>query len=213
MELRVVEPIAAPRVAGLDVFIAAAAAGVFASLFLPWFVAEYEPHASAALACFDEAGVTASGACAQSWNGWSTISLHWALPIAAFVAFPRAAVRMVGERRPPAAREFMALTGVLLAVVTLGFFLTPDLAALNRVQAEQAVRYAAQPWVYTAVSYTSGIFSALGFALAAFVASALRSQADPAGTEPGRAHSALVIVALVLALLPIAYLGEILTRF
>ncbi len=213
MELRVVETVDARRVAGLDLFIAATAIAVLISLFLPWFLAEYEPHVSAARACFSDSHVSSSGTCVQSWNGWRTISLHWALPVVVFVAYPQAAVRILGERRQPKRREPLTLSGALLAVVVLGFFLTPDLTGLNEAQAEQAALYAAEAWVYTSVTYTSGIFSALGFAFAGFVAGALRSHLDPAGVEVGRSHGGLIIVALVLALLPIAYLGEILTRF
>ena len=207
------EPIDTRRVVGLDVFVAVAAAAVLASLFFPWFVAEYEPHSGSTLACFGDSAISPSGQCVQSWSGWRTISIHWALPIAAFIAFPTAAMRVLGEHKRPVDREWLALTGVIVAVVALGFFLTPDLAGLNEVQAEQAAFYSAEPWVYTSVRYSAGIFGALGFALATFVAAALRAKTDPNGREPGRSHGALIVVALVLALFPIAYLGEIVTRF
>jgi hypothetical protein len=45
------------------------------------------------------------------------------------------------------------------------------------------------------------------------VAAALRAKIDPAGHEPGRSHGALLVVALVLVLFPIAYIGELVTRF
>jgi hypothetical protein len=213
MELRVVEPIDTRRVVGFDVFVAVAALAVLVSLFFPWFAAEYEPHAGASLACFDDSALTSSGQCLQGWNGWRTISIHWALPIVAFVAFPTAAMRILGERQRPIDREWLTLTGGLVAVVALGFFLTPDLAGLNQVQADQAALYSAEPWVYTSVRYSTGIFGALGFAFAAFVAAALRAKADPSGREPGRSHGALIVLALVLALFPMAHLGEIVTRF
>ena len=201
------------RVVGFDVFVAAASLAVLILLFFPWFVAEYEPHAGASLACFNDSSPTASGQCLQSWSGWRTISIHWALPVLAFIAFPTAAMRVLGERQPPIDREWLTLTGALVAVVALGFFLTPDLAGLNEVQADQAALYSADPWVYTSVRYSTGIFGALGFAFAAFVAGALRAKADPSGYLPGRAHGALILVAIVLALFPMAYLGEIVTRF
>lgn len=213
MELRAVTAIDSRRLAAFDLLIAVAAGAVLVSLFLPWFVAEYEPHTAAAQACFDQAGAGESGYCVQSWNGWRTISIHWALPIAAFLAFPTAAQRVLGERHRPVSREWLALTGALLGVVTLGFFFTPDLAGLNQAQIDQARIFSAEPWIYTSVRYSTGIFSALGFALTGFVAAALRTQFDPDGVTTGRSHAALVVVALVLALLPMAYLGELLTRF
>lgn len=201
------------RVVGLDVFVAVAALAALVALFFPWFVAEYEPHAGVSLACFDDSALASSGSCLQTWSGWRTISIHWALPIVAFVAFPTAGLRILGEHQRAVDREWLTLTGVLVAVVALGFFLTPDLAALNQLQADQAALYSAEPWVYTSVRYSTGIFGALGFAFAAFVAGALRAKTDPNGHEPGRSHGALIVVALVLALFPIAYLGEIVTRF
>jgi hypothetical protein len=213
MKLHVVESVDTRRVVGLDLFVAMAAVAVLASLFLPWFTAEYEPHRSVAQACFDKTAISGSGSCLQNWSGWRTISLHWALPIAAFIAFPVSLMRILGDRHRPQEREWLALSGALFVVVALGFFLTPDLAALNEVQAEQAALYSAEPWVYTSVRYSTGIFAALGFAFAAFVAAALRAKTDPNGFEPGRSHGALIVLALVLVLFPIAYLGEIVTRF
>ena len=207
------ETIDTRRVVAFDVFVATAALAVLVSLFFPWFVAEYEPHAGASLACFDDSALSSSGSCLQTWSGWRTISIHWALPIAAFVAFPTAGLRILGERQRPIDREWLTLTGALVAVVALGFFFTPDIAGLNEVQAEQAALYSAEPWVYTSVRYSIGIFGALGFALAALVAGALRAKTDPSGQEPGRSHGALIVVALVLSLFPMAYLGEIVTRF
>lgn len=213
MELRVVEPIDTRRVAVIDVFVAITAVAVLVSLFFPWFTAEYEPHTASARACFNDSALSGSGACLQSWSGWRTISLHWALPVAAFVAYPTAIMRILGDRHRPSEREWIALTGILVAVIALGFFFTPNLAALNEVQAEQAALYSAEPWVYTSVQYAAGIFAALGLAVAALVAAALRTKADPGGREPGRSHGALIAVALVLVLFPIAYVGEIVTRF
>lgn len=129
------------RVVGLDLFVAVAALAVLISLFFPWFVAEYEPHAGVSLACFDDSSLTASGRCLQTWSGWRTISIRWALPIAAFIAFPTAGLRILGDHQRPADREWLTLTGALVAVVALGFFLTPDLAALNQIQADQAALY------------------------------------------------------------------------
>lgn len=116
MELRVVKTIDTRRIVGFDVFVAVAALAVLISLFFPWFVAEYEPHAGASLACFDDSSMTSSGRCLQSWSGWRTISIHWALPIVAFIAFPTAAMRVLGERRSPIDREWLTLTGALVAV-------------------------------------------------------------------------------------------------
>ncbi|MBT8165340.1 MAG: hypothetical protein HKO63_12760 [Acidimicrobiia bacterium] len=213
MELHVVEPVDTRRVVALDVFVAVAAVAVLASLFFPWFTAEYEPHTVAAQACFDDSVVSSSGWCEQSWSGWRTISLHWALPVAAFVAFPVSLMRILGDHHRPVEREWLALSGALFAVVAFGFFLTPDLAALNAVQAEQAALYSAEPWVYTSVHYATGIFGALGLAVAAFTAAAMRARIDPAGHQPGRSHGALIVLALVLALFPISYVGELVTRF
>jgi len=213
MELHVVEPVDTRRVVALDVFVAAAAVAVLIALFLPWFTAHYQPHTAAAQACFNDSAVSSSGQCLQNWSGWRTISLHWALPIAAFVAFPVSLMRILGDRSRPVDREWLTLTGVLVAVIALGLFLTPDLAALNAVQAEQAALYSAEPWFYTSVQYSTGIFTALGLAVAAFVAAALRAKLDPGGHEPGRSHGALIVVALVLVLFPIAYIGELVTRF
>lgn len=208
-----VEPIDTRRAVVIDVFVAIAAVAVLISLFFPWFTAEYEPHTASAQACFNDSAISGSGFCLQSWSGWRTISLHWALPIAAFVAYPTAIMRILGDRHRPSEREWLTLTGILVAVVALGFFFTPNLAALNEVQAEQAALYSAEPWVYTGVQYASGIFGALGLAVATFVAAALRAKTDPEGQEAGRSHGALIAVALVLILFPIAYLGEIVTRF
>lgn len=213
MELRSVETLDSRRLTGFDVFVAIAAVAVLASLFLPWFVAEYVPHTGAAKACFEDSMLNDSGMCTQSWSGWRTISLHWAIPIAAFVAFPVAARRVLGERHTAGSREWLTLAGVVLAVVFLGFFLTPNLDGLNAAQSDQAALYSAEPWVYTSVHYARGIYSALGFAFTAFVAAGLRTHTDPDGHVEGRSHGALITLALVGALFPIAYLGEILTRF
>lgn len=213
MELRSVEALDSRRLAGFDIFVAVAAMAVVVSLFLPWFVAEYEPHVGAARACFDDSNVNTNGFCTQSWSGWRTISLHWAIPLVAFIAFPEAARRVLGEPHRAESREWLTLGGVILAVVFLGFFLTPNLDALNAAQTDQAALYSAEPWVYTSVRYTQGIYSALGFAFTAFAAAGLRTHTDPAGHIRGRSHGALIVLALVAALFPLAYFGEILTRF
>lgn len=213
MQLRSVEALDSRRLAGFDVFIAVAAMAVIGSLFLPWFVAEYEPHVGSALACFEDSIVNDAGMCTQSWSGWRTISLHWAIPLAAFIAFPAAARRVLGERHIAGQREWLTLAGVVVAVVFLGFFLTPNLDGLNAAQADQAALYAAEPWVYTSVHYARGIYSALGFAFTAFVAAGLRTHTDPDGHIQGHSHGALIVLALIGGLFPIAYLGDLLTRF
>ena len=213
MELRSVETLDSRRLAGFDVFVGVAAVAVIISLFLPWFVAEYEPHTGAAMACFDESGLNSAGFCTQSWNGWRTISIHWAVPLVAFIAFPVAGRRVLGERHRANSREWLTLSGVIVAVVFLGFFLTPNLGGLNAAQADQAALFSAEPWVYTSVHYARGIYAAIGFAFTAFVAAGLRAHTDPDGHVEGRSHGALIALALVGALFPIAYLGEILTRF
>ncbi|MDH3605888.1 MAG: hypothetical protein OER12_02715 [Acidimicrobiia bacterium] len=213
MELRSVESLDARRLTGFDVFVGVAAVAVLVSLFLPWFVAEYEPHTNAARACFEDSTLNEAGMCTQSWSGWRTISVHWAIPIGAFIAFPAAARRVLGERHCATSREWLTLAGVLVGVAFLSFFLTPNLDGLNAAQAYQAALYSAEPWVYTSVHYARGIYSALGFAFTAFVAAGLRTHTDPDGHIEGRSHGALIVLALVGALFPIAYLGEVLTRF
>lgn len=213
MQLQAVEAPDRQRLVIFDVFVGLAAMAVVASLFLPWFTAEYEPHWSAANVCFDASIPEPDGGCLQSWSGWRTISLHWLVPVLAFVAAPKVANRVFGERPRPQVAEFMGLTGAILAVIALGFLLTPDLEALNVAQAEAASTYSADPWVYTSVSYAHGIFNALGFALVGFVAAALRMKEDPENLDPGRAQGALIVLASIAALFPITYLGEVLTRF
>ena len=107
----------------------------------------------------------------------------------------------------------MLLTGAILAVVSLGFFLTPDLGALNEAQLAQAKLYTAEPWVYTTVTYSSGLFSALGFAVACFVTAALRVREDPEHRVAGLGSAALLAISLVAAIFPISWLGEVVTRF
>ena len=213
MELKAVPALDTRRIAVLDVFAALAALAVLASLFLPWFVAEYQPHPESALVCFDSAVPNAGGFCEQAWSGWQTISIHWIVPAAAFVAVPAAARRIWGDRHRPNSVEWLSLTGSVLAVVALGFFLTPDLGALNEAQVAQAELYAAEPWVYTTVTYSSGLFSALGFALASFVTAALRVREDPDHQVPGLGSAALLAIAVVAAIFPISWLGEVVTRF
>ena len=213
MKLHAVEAPDRQRLVIFDVFIGMAAIAVIASLFLPWFIAHYEPHWSAANVCFDGSIPEPGVGCLQNWSGWRTISLHWLVPVLAFVAVPKAATRISGERHRPQVPEFMGLTGAILAVVALGFFLTPDLGALNVAQAETAATYSAEPWVYTSVSYAYGIFNALGFGLVGFIAAGLRVKQDPENLDPGKAQGTLIALTLTAALFPITYLGEILTRF
>lgn len=213
MQLHAVQAPDRHRLVVFDVFIGFAAVAMLVSLFLPWFTAEYQPHLTATSACFDNSIPEPGAGCLQSWSGWRTISLHWLVPVLAFIAAPTAAKRVFGERPRPQTPEFMALAGAILAVSALSFFLTPDLQALNVAQAEAAATYSAQPWVYTSVSYAWGIFNALGFALVGFVAVSLRVKEDPENLDPGRAQGALIVLAVVAALFPLTFMGELLTRF
>ena len=213
MQLHAVQAPDRQRLVIFDVFIGLATVAVVGSLFLPWFTAEYAPHWSAANVCFDASVPEPGAGCLQNWSGWRTISLHWLVPVVAFVAVPSVARRVVGERPRPQGAEFMGLAGAILAVVALGFFITPDLEALNAAQTRAAATYSAEPWVYTSVSYAYGIFNALGFGLVAFIAAGLRVKEDPESLDPGRAQGTLIVLAMIAALFPITYLGEVLTRF
>ncbi len=213
MQLHAVQAPNRQRLEVFDVFIGLATLAALASLFFPWFTAEYQPHLSAANVCFDASVPEPGSGCLQSWSGWRTISLHWLVPILAFIATPTAAKRVLGERPRPQTLEFMGLAGAILAVVALGFFVTPDLQALNSAQAEAAATYSADPWVYTSVSYAWGIFNALGFAFVGFVAVTLRVKEDPENLDPGRAQGTLIVLGVAAALLPLTYIGELLTRF
>ena len=50
------------------------------------------------------------------------------------------------------------------------------------------------------------------FVLVAFVAAGLRAKEDPEMLDLGKAQGSLIVLALAASLIPITYLGEILTR-
>lgn len=215
MELQAIElpdVDARAHVAMLDLFVGLMALAVLASLFMPWFVAEYRPEGSFR-ACFDGSLPAADGVCRQTWSAWRTISPAWAIPFLAFMMAPSTLLRILGERDRPGRGEWLTLSGALLAVGLFALIFVPDISALNRAQAEQAAIYSAEPWIYTSIDYGRGIFTTIGWAGAAFAASLFRVRSGDDFGPSKFSGFALMSLAAVGALLAMSYIGDLVTRF
>jgi hypothetical protein len=199
------------ELSALDIFIGLMAIAVLASFFLPWFTAAYEPHHYESLYCFD--GAPSQGSCSQTWNAWQAISPAWALPLLTFALVPEALLRVLGEKDQTEGRDWLLLAGTLLAVAVLGIVFVPDLHALNRTQESQAALYGAQPWVYTSVSYASGLFATIGLATAGVVGSYIRIRRFPRLEPTRHANFALISLTAVAAVIGMSFVGDIVTRF
>lgn len=196
------------ELSALDIFVGITALAVLGSFFLPWFTAGYEPHQ---LLCFD--GQPQQGSCYQNWNAWQTISPAWAIPVLTFILAPSALLRILGERGEAQSRDWILLAGTLVAVAVLGIVFVPDLGGLNQAQASQAALYGAEPWIYTSVEYAPGLFATIGLATAVFVGAYVRVHRFPRFEATRHANFALVSLAAVAAVIAMAFVGDIVTRF
>lgn len=215
MELQAIdapEARARAHIAVLDIFVGLMALAVLASLFMPWFVAEYRSEGGVR-ACFDGSLPAADGVCTQTWSAWRTISPAWAIPFLAFMIAPSTLLRILGEREGPGRNEWLTLSGGLLAVGVFALIFVPDISALNEAQAAQAAIYSADPWIYTSIEYGRGIFTTIGWAGAALAASIVRVAPGSHPTNSRYAGFALMSLAAVSGLIAMSYVGDLVTRF